>query len=58
MDVPSPVGGIFVKYLVSEGDTVSVGDPLAEIETNNLNEQNVQNDQNTENPETEPESDT
>ena len=58
MDVPSPVGGIFVKYLVSEGDTVSVGDPLAEIETNNLNEQNVQKNQNTENPETEPESDT
>lgn len=32
MDVPSPVSGILIKYLVSEGDSVSVNDPIAEIE--------------------------
>ena len=35
MDVPSPVDGSVVKYLVSEGDTVKVGDAIAEIETAN-----------------------
>ena len=33
MDVPSPVDGQLVKYLVSEGDTVKVGDAIAELET-------------------------
>ncbi|MGB0473378.1 MAG: dihydrolipoyllysine-residue acetyltransferase [Porticoccaceae bacterium] len=33
MDVPSPVDGSVVKYLVAEGDTVKVGDPIAEVET-------------------------
>jgi pyruvate dehydrogenase E2 component (dihydrolipoamide acetyltransferase) len=33
MDVPSPVDGLVVKYLVAEGDTVKVGDAIAEIET-------------------------
>ena len=33
MDVPSPVDGSVVKYLVAEGDTVKVGDAIAEIET-------------------------
>ena len=33
MDVPSPVDGAVVKYLVAEGDTVKVGDAIAEIET-------------------------
>ena len=32
MDVPSPVSGSLIKYLVSEGDSVSVNDPIAEIE--------------------------
>ncbi|MFL2531144.1 MAG: dihydrolipoyllysine-residue acetyltransferase [Porticoccaceae bacterium] len=36
MDVPSPVDGSVVKYLVSEGDTVKVGDAIAEIETANV----------------------
>ena len=35
MDVPSPVDGAVVKYLVAEGDTVKVGDAIAEIETAN-----------------------
>lgn len=33
MDVPSPVDGSVLKYLVAEGDTVKVGDAIAEIET-------------------------
>jgi pyruvate dehydrogenase E2 component (dihydrolipoamide acetyltransferase) len=33
MDVPSPVDGTVVKYLVAEGDTVKVGDAIAEVET-------------------------
>ena len=33
MDVPSPVDGAVVKYLVTEGDTVKVGDAIAEVET-------------------------
>ena len=33
MDVPSPfASGALVKYLVAEGATVKVGDPIAEIE--------------------------
>ncbi|MGB0449796.1 MAG: 2-oxo acid dehydrogenase subunit E2, partial [Porticoccaceae bacterium] len=32
MDIPSPSAGVFTKYLVEEGATVSVGDPIAEIE--------------------------
>ena len=32
MDVPSPVQGTIVSYLVADGDTVNVGDPLAEVE--------------------------
>jgi pyruvate dehydrogenase E2 component (dihydrolipoamide acetyltransferase) len=37
MDVPSPFDGQLVKYLVSEGDTVKVGDAIAEFEiTSNL----------------------
>ena len=32
MDVPSPVAGSLAKYLVADGDTVRVGDPIAEIE--------------------------
>jgi pyruvate dehydrogenase E2 component (dihydrolipoamide acetyltransferase) len=35
MDVPSPVNGSVVKYLVAEGDTVKVGDAIAEVETAN-----------------------
>ena len=35
MDVPSPVDGSVVKYLVAEGDTVKVGGAIAEIETAN-----------------------
>ena len=33
MDVPSPHEGTLVKYLVADGDTVKVGDAIAEIET-------------------------
>ena len=33
MDVPSPFDGAVVKYLVAEGDTVKVGDAIAEVET-------------------------
>lgn len=33
MDVPSPVSGILQRYLVSEGDSVAVGDSIAEIIT-------------------------
>ena len=32
MDVPSPLAGQLVKYLVAEGDTVKVGDPIVELE--------------------------
>jgi pyruvate dehydrogenase E2 component (dihydrolipoamide acetyltransferase) len=32
MDVPSPYEGQLVKYLVAEGDTVKIGDPIAELE--------------------------
>ena len=32
MDVPSPHEGQLIKYLVAEGDTVKVGDPIAELE--------------------------
>ena len=32
MDVPSPIAGQLVKYLVAEGDTVKVGDPIVELE--------------------------
>ena len=32
MDIPSPASGALVKYLVAEGATVKVGDPIAEIE--------------------------
>ena len=32
MDVPSPQSGILLKYLVTEGSTVQVGDAIAEIE--------------------------
>ena len=31
MDVPSPSEGTLIKYLVAEGDTVKVGDPIAEL---------------------------
>lgn len=31
MDVPSPVAGELVSYLVAEGDSVKVGDPIAEV---------------------------
>ena len=37
MDVPSPVSGKLIKYLVSEGDSVSVNNPIAEIETEEPN---------------------
>ena len=37
MDVPSPVSGKLIKYLVSEGDSVSVNDPIAEIEIDEPN---------------------
>ena len=33
MDVPSPLGGTLIKYLIAEGATVRVGDAIAEIET-------------------------
>lgn len=33
MDVPSPFSGVLVKFLVADGDTVKVGDPIAEVET-------------------------
>lgn len=33
MDVPSPQSGTLLKYLVTEGSTVQVGDAIAEIET-------------------------
>jgi len=33
MDVPSPFDGAVVKYLVAEGETVKVGDAIAEFET-------------------------
>jgi len=33
MDVPSPFSGTVVTYLVAEGDTVKVGDAIAELET-------------------------
>ena len=39
MDVPSPVAGSFIKYLVSEGDSVTVGDAIAEIEVAAVAEQ-------------------
>ena len=32
MDVPSSYAGTLIKYLVAEGDTVKVGDPIAEID--------------------------
>jgi len=32
MDVPSPHAGQLVKYLVAEGDTVKIGDPIVELE--------------------------
>ena len=32
MDVPSPVSGVLQRYLVAEGDSVAVGDALAEID--------------------------
>ena len=32
MDVPSPHAGQLIKYLVAEGDTVKVGDSIAELE--------------------------
>jgi pyruvate dehydrogenase E2 component (dihydrolipoamide acetyltransferase) len=32
MDVPSPVEGTLINYLVADGDTVNVGDPIAEVE--------------------------
>jgi pyruvate dehydrogenase E2 component (dihydrolipoamide acetyltransferase) len=32
MDVPSSRAGTLIKYLVAEGDTVKVGDPIAEID--------------------------
>ena len=32
MDVPSPSEGTLIKYLVAEGDTVKVGDPIAELD--------------------------
>ena len=32
MDVPSPRAGQLIKYLVAEGDTVKVGDSIAELE--------------------------
>jgi pyruvate dehydrogenase E2 component (dihydrolipoamide acetyltransferase) len=37
MDVPSPVAGSLAKYLVADGDTVRVGDPIAEIELSSDN---------------------
>ena len=32
MDVPSSHAGTLIKYLVAEGDTVKVGDPIAEMD--------------------------
>jgi len=32
MDVPSPVSGVLQRYLVAEGDSVAVGDALAEVD--------------------------
>src|SRR5215467_3519690 len=32
-EVPAPVSGILVRLLAAEGDTLPVGSPLAEIET-------------------------
>ena len=37
MDVPSSHAGTLIKYLVAEGDTVKVGDPIAEIDLNLAN---------------------
>ena len=43
MDVPSPHEGKLVKYLVAEGDTVKVGDPIAELEIQADSSQEVSN---------------
>lgn len=37
MDVPSSHAGTLIKYLVAEGDTVKVGDPIAEIDVDLAN---------------------
>ncbi|MDG1782359.1 MAG: 2-oxo acid dehydrogenase subunit E2 [Porticoccaceae bacterium] len=44
MDVPSPHEGQLVKYLVAEGDTVKVGDPIAELEIQADPSQEVSNE--------------
>jgi 2-oxoisovalerate dehydrogenase E2 component (dihydrolipoyl transacylase) len=40
MEVPSPYEGVLTSLLVSEGDTVPMGAPIAEIETNEAIEAN------------------
>ena len=42
MDVPSPHEGNLVKYLVAEGASVQVGDPIAEIEVDAVAEESSQ----------------
>lgn len=37
-EVESPVSGTLIRYLVSEGDEVKVGDPLMEIEVSDCDE--------------------
>ena len=44
MDVPSPHEGQLVNYLVAEGDTVKVGDPIAELEIQADPSQEVSNE--------------
>ena len=55
MDVPSPVQGAVVKFLVAEGDTVKVGDPIAEIETASAESKPVETVAEEPAPEVEPE---
>jgi len=42
MDVPSPVDGQLVSYLVAEGDSVKVGDPIAEVSVSTGSEQDAE----------------
>ena len=42
MDVPSPVDGQLVSYLVAEGDSVKVGDPIAEVAVSTGSEQDAE----------------
>jgi len=52
MDVPAPKGGKVIKVLVKEGDTVSEGDAIVEIEAEGSGDASAQ----TPEPESEPES--